>query len=182
MARAVWKRRSVVYPFPSPTIQLYAHPPSLTPPIRARERATDLVVASAVLQRPRPPRQRPTEASNGVARLVGWLYLSSCLSFMSLSSQVPFRSSALSSASARPLCQRAECGPLVLHLLFHLRTKAEHAGPGRGEERRGEIHCAPPLKNVHNSSLFLAAPLPPPSAASCSSFSPSGRPTALFCV
>ena len=141
-ARRMWNRRSVAVvadPLPSTSIQFHAFTP---------KRAGDLVVASAGCpSTAASPRQTERGASNGVARSVGRsvgrLYLSSCLSFMSLSSQVPLRLSPL------PTCGVWTAAPASSL------SSSDPSRAGRREERReGEQKSivSLPLKNVHNSS------------------------------
>ena len=128
-ARRMWNRRSVAVvadPLPSTSIQFHAFTP---------KRAGDLVVASAgcpSTAAAAPPRQteRRFKRSSEFGRSVGCI----CRR-VSLSCHCP-----LKSPFVCPLCQRAECGLLLLHLLFHLRIPAEQA-----EERRGEKGSRNPL-------------------------------------
>ena len=113
----------------------------------AAEEASDLVVAMATVLL---GFKRSSEDGRRT-RSVGRLYLSSRLSFMSLSSQVPL------CFSLRPLRQRAEeCG------LLAPASSLSSSDPGRVgrvrggvETKRAEIHCVALLKNVHNSSASL---------------------------
>ena len=88
----------------------------------AAEEASDLVVAMATVLL--VFKRRSSEDGRTRSRSVGRLYLSSpCLSFMSLSSQVPLCFLLFASPPSANVRKSADCS--LLHLLFHLRIPAE---------------------------------------------------------